>query len=358
MGEPGARKFDMNNSSIKTAADNILVSPIPLITDKDKIAPSGDKRDFVSLAPYFFLKDNGEIENRDGEVNPATKDYPDSEKLGQAVGNIFITSLAARLAENKADGERFAQSAISTLRAWFINEETRMTPSLEYAEMKQGETNGNWYGIIEGQGLVHVIEGVDYLKDEGLIDPDTLKGVEGWFEQYLKWLQESEKGKQAKNAPNNHGTFYDVQVAYIADFLGKTDFAATTIEEVKKRIKSQINPDGKMPLEAQRALPYDYQLYNLYAFSELASLGEIYRIDLWNWETSDGRGIKKAFEYFANQLKKVGNEPFKMNRAGEFYLAFRAASKAYDVPDYWDLPVKYYKSPLADEISAEKFGQK
>lgn len=356
MGEPGSTEFDMTKSSVETAAEKILVSPIPLITDKDKVSASGDKRDFVSLAPYFYLMENGEIEKRDGEVNPVTKDYPDSKKLIQVTGNILLTSLAAKSAESDADKKRFAQGAVSTLKAWFVDKETRMTPSLEFAEMKQGETDGNWYGIIEGQRLVHIIDGVKHLKEGDLIDPGTLMGVEGWFEQYLKWLQESEKGKQAKNAPNNHGTFYDVQVAYIADFLGKADLAATTIGEAKKRIESQINPDGKMPREAERALPYDYQLYNLYAFSELADLGNKYGIDLWNWKTGDGRGIKTAFEYFANQLKDAGDKPFKMNRAGEFYLAFRAASKVYNNPDYWGLPVRYYKSPLADEISAEKFG--
>lgn len=347
-------EMETPKSSIRSEAEKILNAPIPLITEKRIVPPSGDKRDFISLSPYFWLVD-GKLEQRDGEVNPEIKDYTDPEKLAQATSNIYLTSLAANLAENQTDKERFADCATSTLNAWFVDEDTKMTPSLEYAQVRQGETRGNWYGIIEGQRLVHVIEGAKSLKEAGLIDHKTMAGVESWFHQYLSWLQGSEKGKQARVAPNNHGTFYDVQIVYIADFLGETELARATIEGVKKRIASQVEPDGRMPLEAERAIPYDYQLYNLYAFSELAFLGQKYSIDLWNWQTEDGRGLKKAYEYFSKQLDGAGGKPFKMDRAGELYLAFRSASEAYGNTGYWSLPKRYYDNPLADEISTQKF---
>jgi hypothetical protein len=112
-----------------------------------------------------------------------------------------------------------------------------------------------------------------------------------------------------------------------------------------------------MPLEAARAIPYDYQLYNLYAYSELATLGEKYAIDLWNWQSEDGRSLRKAFDYFKKQLDEVDNNPFKMDRAGELYLAFRAASKAYGDKSSWDLPKRFYQNPLVDEITTLKFNE-
>ena len=159
--------------------------------------------------------------------------------------------------------------------------------------------------------------------------------------------------------PNNHGTFYDVLVAYIADFLGKEEIAKSTIESTKERIRSQINPSGEMPKESERegGMKYDYQLFNLYAFSELALLGQKYGVDLWHWQTEDGRGLQKAFEFFNDQLKKAGESPFKNERSGQLYLAFRAASLAFKNPDYWNLPGKYYENQLAEEISAEMFKQ-
>lgn len=362
MSEPGKRV-----DNIKNLAERIISSPIPLIIEKDIVPLSGDKRDFVSLSRYWYKTESGELEVRDGEINPEEKNYPDSEKLSKIITNIFVTSFAARFTKNQDGRKRFSGHAVSTLKAWFVDEETRMTPSFEFAQMRPGETTGNFWGIIEGSSLVHVIEGVNNLKACGLIDSDTLTGVEGWFNQYLDWLLTSEKAigkkdaenekerKGEKGIPNNHATFYDVQVAYIADFLGKSDLVKETMEGAKERIKSQIKPDGEMPEETKRAIPYDYQLFNLYGFSKLAILAQKYGVDLWNWRTEDGRGLQTAFEYFTEQLKRAGNKPFKMNRSGELFFTFRAASLAYGDKSYWDLPSNFYHDPFAEEVTTKIF---
>lgn len=254
-------------------AKKIINSPIPLITDKDIVPPSGNKNDFLSLSPYHNLDKDGKLVYKDGEINPKTKDYPDSENLDTLTRYIFITSLAAKLTEDQTERERLAHYAVSALKAWFVDDQTKMTPALEYAQMKPGEEVGNFWGIIEGSGLIPIIDGIKYLKEMGLIDAETLKGVEDWFKQYLNWLLTSEKGIKEKAMPNNHGTFYDLQVASIADLFGQSDLVISTITEARERIKIQINPDGKMPRETSRVASYDYQLFNLYALCRLALLG-------------------------------------------------------------------------------------
>ena len=309
------------------------------------------------------------LEVRDGEVNPEVKKYHDSDHLSQVEGNIYLTSLAVKDTENQSSKERFSRYAVANIRTWFVDEGTRMTPSFEFAQMKQGETEGNFYGIIEGAGLVRVIEGVNALREEELTDDETHEGVKQWFKDYLKWLRTSSKAignvnatnekarKGEKGMSNNHGTFYDVQVAYIADFLGDRDLVLETLNSAKERIKDQILPDGEMPEESKRlgGSAESYEIFNLQAFSELALLGQKYDVDLWNWKTEDGRGMRKAFEYFSNKLKAVGEMPFKFDRKGAMYEAFRAASVAYGNQEYWDLPTKYYLDPMVDGISTKLF---
>lgn len=72
---------------------------------------------------------------------------------------------------------------------------------------------------------------------------------------------------------------------------------------------------------------------------------------MWNWETDDGRGLRRAIEYFVGQLEETSGNPFQADRSGELYFTLRAASSVYHNPDYDELPGKIYKDPLVDEIT-------
>lgn len=333
------------------------------ITDKEIVAPTGDKRDYVSVSPYSWQIENGSWITKDGEINPLTEKYVDENKLNKMSGEIIFISLAAEHTRDENNKEIFSRRVNETLKSWFVNKETRMNPNLENAQLSNPDSeSGSFFGIIEGIPLVRIAESVGILKKNGLINSETQKGVEAWFDQYLTWLTTSEKGignPRAENEKekggergmkNNHGTFYDVQVAYIADFLGKTDMAKQTLEGAKNRIASQIEPSGEMKEETARGeVSRDYQIFNLYAFAELASLGDKYDVDLWHYQTNDGRSLGKAFLYFDSQLKDAGDKPFKFDRTGPLYFAYREASKAYGNEEYENLPNKYYNNPLADE---------
>jgi Alginate lyase len=86
--------------------------------------------------------------------------------------------------------------------------------------------------------------------------------------------------------------------------LGKTEMAKARLENVKaKRIATQIEPDGSQPLEIARTRSLSYSSMNLRGFIHLANMARTVGVDLWNFETADGRGIRKALDFLLPYVK-------------------------------------------------------
>ena len=121
-----------------------------------------------------------------------------------------------------------------------------------------------------------------------------------WVGDYFQWLTTSKIGLGEDAASNNHGTFFDVQAVSLALFLDQTNFAKEKLLKAEnRRIAAEIGPDGKMPRELARTLSFSYSLFNLHAEMDLAGLGRCVGVDLWHYQTADGRSLKKAIEFMA-----------------------------------------------------------
>ena len=116
---------------------------------------------------------------------------------------------------------------------------------------------------------------------------------------YLIWLLESPEGRAEAKAQNNHGSWYDVQVASYA-LLHRSKRAcqeSLNASSRRERITKQIAPDGRQPRELERSQAWNYSLFNLEALFDAASIADKLGMDLWNYETQDKRGIRKALDW-------------------------------------------------------------
>jgi len=282
---------------MKDAQTALKAKPVSVM-DKTVTAPSGDKHDYMSMAPYFWpnpATSNGlPYIRRDGERNPEINKIPDH-------GNILgmpdkVETLA--LAYYFSGEEKYAAKATEFLRAWFLDAPTRMNPNFQYAQAIRGINSGRGIGLIESRGLVKVVDAVGLMTGATAWTEADQRGLQKWFAEFLQWMRQSENGRDEAAAKNNHGTYYDVQVSSFAMFLNQWEFATNVLQQVRnKRIAVQIEPDGRQPLELARTKAWSYSTANLSGLMSLAKLGECVGLDLWNYETADGRGIRKAFDF-------------------------------------------------------------
>jgi hypothetical protein len=287
-------------NQLRAQADKELKTEPLTVVNKPKAPPSGDKHDYVSMAPYFWPDPNKPdglpYIRKDGKVNPERDKY-DAPLLGKMSRAVSTLALAYYLTGE----EKYAEHAALLLRTWFLDEKTRMNPNLNFGQFVPGVNEGRGNGIIDTVGLLPVIDAVGMLEASKAWTKADQAGMQTWFAEYGKWLRNSKVGKEEAAATNNHGTWYEVQVATYALFAGeKEETVKALLEECKtKRIARQIEPDGKQPLELKRTKAFDYSVVNLRGLFALATLGERVGVDLWHYETKDGRSIRKALDWLA-----------------------------------------------------------
>lgn len=346
------KTYDAALAKIDADARKALREGIYSVTSKGVTPPSGDKHDYMSQAPYFWpdptKKDGLPYIRKDGERNPEINKITDHKTLDDMVGSVENLALAYYFRGDEA----YATKAVALLRAWFLDSATRMKPNMEYAQYVPGVNTGRGIGLLETRGLTRAVDAIGLLDGSKSLTPADKRGIEDWFGKFVTWMQESKNGKEESMSQNNHGTYYDVQLTCFSLFIGKSDLAKSVVETAKqKRIAHQIEPDGSQPLELARTKGWSYSVMNLEGLISLASLADHTGVDLWNYQTKDGRGIRKAFEFL---YPYSAGEKWKYQQIGDWpadilFPVIRRASAKYVDPKFKTMVEKVPAAAASDK---------
>jgi hypothetical protein len=281
---------------LREAEKALTVGPFSVM-QKARVAPSGDKHDFLTLAPYWWPDPTtpGGLPylRRDGETNPESKRDTDDVPFGQMIEALRTLTAAYR----DTHEERFAERAALLLRVWFLDPSTRMNPNVDYGQGIPGRNTGRGAGIITLRQLVHVVDAARVLNGSSSWTEQDRAGLQAWATAFAQWLQTSKNGREESSATNNHGTWYEAQLIALQLYTGQRDEARARFDKVKQRLASQILPDGRQPRELERTRSWSYSVMNLDGWFTLARFAKEVDVDLWQFRTPDGRSLKAALDY-------------------------------------------------------------
>jgi len=275
------------------------------VTDKGMLPPSGTKNDYLSISPYWWPDPSKEDGlpwiRKDGKTNPVSKTADtDSRRIGAFTRSVRALALAYYFSGD----EQYAERGIEYLRVWFLDPETRMNPNMNFAQGVPGRQSGRRSGLIDSRGLAdRALDAIAILSKSPSWTAADEQGINAWYGDYLHWLLTDELSGGPKGeaySENNHGSWYDLQVAGIAYFLGKETLSQEMVVKGKMRVDTQIDKEGKQAHELSRTRAYHYSMFNLVALTGIAQIGDKVGVDLWHYQSPDGGSIDVAVQLLAN----------------------------------------------------------
>ena len=348
-------RIDQGDPKLKPAmealiakADEALAAGPYTVTDKEKVAPSGNKHDYASYSRYWWpdpeKADGLPYIWRDGETNPASQSLKESDR--QRIEKVGVHTEALGLAYYLTGEEKYAKKAAEILRVWFLDPATRMNPNLNHAQCRLGHNTGTKSGVLDGRMMTRGLEGSLLIAGSSALSDTEREGLRTWVGEYLQWLKTGKLALEEAAATNNHGSFYDAQTMYFALYSGNKQEATKLAQAaIQKRILSQIEPDGSMPEELARTRPNFYSNYNLHAMFVIASLAEKVDVDIWN--AGDAR-LRAGLDYLApcaDPSKPWPHKSIKENDRMKLFPILLMAAQAYPDGNYSEL---LGKLPLDD----------
>ncbi len=289
-----AEKLDVaafDRARVLKAADQYLSEAPVTITASHSSRSAGSLHDFFSEGDYWWpdpKNPDGPYIQRDGMTNP--DNFVEHRRALMRL-SVQVPALAA--AWKITHDEKYKRHAAAHLRAWFVDEATRMNPNLQYAQAIHGRFTGRGTGIIDTIHLVEVARAAEVLGYTAAIAP--------WFTEYTTWLNSHEYGKAERDAKNNHGTCWVMQVAHgtcwvmqvaaFARLTGDQEMLGYCRDRFKKvLLPNQLATDGSFPQELRRTKPYGYSLFNLEAMGVIAQILSTASDSLW-------KDLRKAVDY-------------------------------------------------------------
>ena len=293
-----SKETEKEYKALLKKADKILLAENPTVINKTIDPPSKSKNDYLSISRYWWPNKEdkkGSWIRKDGETNPDTQtDAVDRNRLNKMISYVETLSLAYYFTGE----EKYVKKGVSVIDTWFVDEKTKMNPHLRYAQSIPGKTKSRRSGILDGRGIpLKVLDAITLFSGSKHWLKEVELGVNKWLLEYTIWLVYSETGYKGIKQENNHGSWYNAQMAALGYYTGDINIVKKAVDRTKELIEIQLESDGSQSHELKRTRSYFYSSFNLDAITRTAIIAEKAGLPFWNFKTKEGKSIAKAIEF-------------------------------------------------------------
>src|SRR5438445_2382330 len=152
----------IDRERVLKAADRYVTEKPVTVTASQSPRSAGGLHDFFSEGDYWWpdpKNPDGPYIQRDGMSNPAN--FTDHRKYLMRL-SVQVPALAAAWKLTK--DAKYSRHAARHLRAWFVDDATRMSPHLLYSQAIHGQFTGRGTGVIDTIHLVEVARAIEVLE--------------------------------------------------------------------------------------------------------------------------------------------------------------------------------------------------
>ena len=334
---------------------NLFLGEAPkTVTAAKSDRSSGGLHDYFSEGDYWWpdpKNPTGPYVRRDGFSNPGNFNTHREALIRFGLMGPALVS-AWRLTKDK----RYVAHFLTHIRAWCVDDATKMNPNLEYAQAIMGVSKGRGTGIIDTLQWTDLARGLRVMEATGGMSATEIAPVKAWFAAYVDWMATSKNGIEEELAANNHGACWVLQVAEFAQFAGRKDLVDLCRDRYKNHlIPDQVAKDGTLPLELARTKPYSYSLFDGDVLTGICQSLSTPKNNLWSFKGPKGAGVA---EVMAMQYPVIADKSkWSYAKDVEYFDDFPSrrssllfAGYALGHPEYVNVWKKLDGSPTVPEV--------
>lgn len=236
------------------------IKPCSIVSPKRM---SKDPHEYESFSIYSWpnpdTEDGMPYILRDGYVN---YDHLKGDKL--ALRRMSFAVYQSGFMYLLTGKEAYLEFLKQHIRRFFLEEETRMNPSLAHAQAMPGVNDGQSGGIIDfGVSFGYSLSILIALDRMNALGRDIAEPLKEWLRQLSHWLKTHPNALRMKESLNNHSFVYDYLMLMISLMTRDEKEIGDIHERFLIRVERQTDEDGAMPLELSRPKSRSYYMMNL-----------------------------------------------------------------------------------------------